>query len=257
MPSPQADALVAGYRTAQFTVAEQVAALAVARWVAEAERGDLVAAQSRWIAAMVPIILRYRTQQATNARPFYQALRILETGTRAVFNVPGPLEFDPSALRRSLYFVGPKRVLEDGVAFDDEAILKGIEGSVVRHTLNGGRDVIANAIKADPVAVGYYRQTDGDPCHFCAMLASRGPVYKEDSFDDSDPRFEGDGKAKVHDECACANVPLFSRTAELPEVNRRAEDTWASLTGFDAKGKPIDPQKEFRQRWEGRYDLVV
>jgi hypothetical protein len=156
----------------------------------------------------------------------------------------------PEQLSTSLSYVG----LKDLERREPGIVQQQLRGAVIRHTLNAGRDQIAAAQQADPAAVGYYRETDGDPCHFCAMLASRGAVYKEDSFDESDPRFEGEGTAKVHDDCACHNRPIFTRDILLPEPNRKAFDTWMSLTGFDAYGEPIEPQREFRQRWEGRYE---
>lgn len=257
MPSPAADQLTAGYRLSQYNAAQQIAAYVVARWALH-----LASANPRWgtawINEVLPLLIRARESQRVPARAYYRTLRVLETGDRRLFPVPDPEPFDPTAIAKSLSFTGLRPYTRQDAqrpAIDPAAVQTAIQGSVARHVMNGGRETIAAAQQADPVAVGYYRDTDGDPCFFCAMLASRGIVYREDSFDESDPRFEGDGKAKVHDHCACINRPAFSRDIVLPETNSRAFETWQSLTGKDALGRPIDNVTEFRQRWEGRYEL--
>ncbi len=113
----------------------------------------------------------------------------------------------------------------------------------MRHVSNGGRDAMDEVIRQDKRVVGYVRVTRDNPCFFCAMLASRGPVYEDQSFADSDPRFQGPGDQKVHDGCGCSLVPLYSR--ENPEFlarTREFEDLWKQ-TGSLIK---------FRQAFEGR-----
>lgn len=115
--------------------------------------------------------------------------------------------------------------------------------SAGRHVANAERDQIKQTAKADPRALGYIRTLGPDPCFFCAMLASRGPVYESDSFDDSDPRFEGPGSAKVHDNCSCGLRPVFTRGAsEIPELNGLFMDMWV-------EGMSL---LEWRQMFEGR-----
>lgn len=116
----------------------------------------------------------------------------------------------------------------------------------VRHVGNGGREQVKAASAADPKALGYVRITSGHPCYFCAMLASRGGVFKGDSFDASDARFEGPGTAKVHDSCVCTLRGLFSRNpAEVPELNQHFTDMWTQRGDGD-------PLTAFRQLYEGR-----
>jgi hypothetical protein len=99
--------------------------------------------------------------------------------------------------------------------------------SAVRHVGDGARQQIIQTSKADPRAVGYIRTLGADPCYFCAALASRGPVYEGDSFDESDARFEGPGTAKVHDSCTCGLRAVFTRgSAEVPELNALFMDMW-------------------------------
>ena len=97
----------------------------------------------------------------------------------------------------------------------------------------------------DRGAIGWVRVTDGNPCAFCAMLASRGVTwgpYAANSFKaanekfsgkvfedavDGDPRLIGGrGQAKVHDHCACALVPVFSRNDPLLDQGKKYRELW-------------------------------
>jgi hypothetical protein len=105
-----------------------------------------------------------------------------------------------------------------------EIAARNIAGATIRHVSNGGRQTLVDATERDTKALGYVRVTKDKPCFFCAMLASRGLVFAEDSFDASDPRFTGDGTAKVHDNCSCTMKP----------VNRRKDDPFlAKATDFE------------------------
>lgn len=79
---------------------------------------------------------------------------------------------------------------------------------------------------ADRRAKGYARVPEPSPCAFCALLATRGPVYKDDSFDAANKRFTGPGKARVHDDCRCDLEPIF--TAWEPSAQVRE---WQKLYG--------------------------
>lgn len=119
--------------------------------------------------------------------------------------------------------------------------------AAVRHVQNGGRDLV----RSDRVAIGYVRITHIDPCYFCAMLASRGPVYRADSFSSSDPRFARGGEAKVHDDCRCAMRPVYTRNPfEWPEKSQELDRLWRDVQ----KRKPagVDPVLWWRQNYEGR-----
>ena len=60
----------------------------------------------------------------------------------------------------------------------------------------------------DALAVGWRRVSDGHPCAFCAMLASRGFVYHTAETAGSMNRY--------HNDCRCEIVPGFDD--ELREV---------------------------------------
>jgi hypothetical protein len=73
-------------------------------------------------------------------------------------------------------------------------------GAVSRHILNGGRQTILESVQRDEHARGWARITDGDPCAFCLVLASRGAVYKT----------EQTAEFQAHDHCGCAAEPFYS-----------------------------------------------
>lgn len=134
-----------------------------------------------------------------------------------------------------------------------EALQKSADGAGAagaRHALDGEREQIVEMAKADPRAIGYVRITNGKPCYFCAVLASRGPVYEQDSFKESDAMFVGPGTEKVHDHCSCGLRAVFSRNpAETPEFNQQQQKRWMELR--DENGGSLD-LATWRQHYEGR-----
>ena len=83
-------------------------------------------------------------------------------------------------------------------------------GTVSNLALAGGRKLLVAAAKADPQTGGrWQRVTSAEPCDFCAMTASRGPVYSEQTVD-----FE------AHSHCGCTVEPVFPGS-ELPPASRR------------------------------------
>jgi len=105
-------------------------------------------------------------------------------------------------------------------------------GAAAKLSAEGGREQVKATVAQDRRAMGWIRITRGvGTCYFCAMLASRGPVYAGDSFDESDARFEGPGQHKVHDNCSCSLRPVFTRsTAEIPQWNFDQIDAWRTLS---------------------------
>ncbi|WP_406192375.1 hypothetical protein OH733_05400 [Streptomyces griseus] len=98
-----------------------------------------------------------------------------------------------------------------------------------RIAMNGGRSTVWNHTSRDRRAVGYIRLSrSGTPCGWCAMLISRGPVYRSSA---SAQYADGD---KFHDNCHCYAEPVFSReqygSSSSYELNRRYEELWPKVT---------------------------
>lgn len=93
-------------------------------------------------------------------------------------------------------------------------------GAASRHVLTGGRKSLLTLLDEDPQALGWARVTDGDPCAFCAMLASRGPVY----------RSREQAAFQPHDACACQPEPVYSRDSLWPGRAREFQELWRETT---------------------------
>jgi hypothetical protein len=128
-----------------------------------------------------------------------------------------------------------------------------------RLVLNAGGDTITDNVLRDRKAKGFVRVTEPRPCWLCAMLATRGMVYKDHSFAAANARFaahpdfpDAELSARAHDNCRCHLAPVF--TAYEPTARERE---WAQ-TYKDAKPNPADgdPSKAkqiaFRRAFEGR-----
>lgn len=113
-----------------------------------------------------------------------------------------------------------------------------LAGSATSLVLGGGRETVAESIKASQGVTRWQRVTSGEPCAFCAMLASRGPVYGEDA------DFE------AHDHCSCTSEPAFSGSKPTAEAER-FRDQWDRATeGFSGN----DALNAFRTALAGDTD---
>lgn len=122
-----------------------------------------------------------------------------------------------------------------------------VRGSAVRLSAMGGREQVRSS--ADGKRIGYARVTGYDPCYFCVMLASRRAVFEADSFDESDPRFEGWGTAKVHDGCACALVVVTQMSASQLTQMDYHEKLWNDLSSKNPKTRYESPVLTFRRNY--------
>lgn len=128
---------------------------------------------------------------------------------------------------RALLHAGPgemKRARLRGLTEgqSQRAGLAASSASGARLVVNAGRETVAGAVQADVAALGFLRVTDGNPCAFCAMLASRGAVYKT---------AESAGEVnKYHDSCGCVVVPVFTDTPTLPASSQRYANLWRTST---------------------------
>jgi hypothetical protein len=102
-----------------------------------------------------------------------------------------------------------------------------LAGQVARSVLDGGRQTITDSVAADRQAVGYTRLTGAKPCAFCAMLASRGPVYKTAA--SAEQRSRDNDAYHLH--CACTAEPVYSHDDPWPGRAREFRDMWNSLDG--------------------------
>lgn len=207
-----------------------------------------------WVRLAVQLVLRWRGESARAAQDYYRMFRAAEIGEIFVPAVEPP-PVDTARVAASLVVTGPVRIkwlTEHGDDPDDAArvALRDVSAAAGRHVMDGGRAGVDAAARADARAIGWARVTDGDPCAFCAMLASRGYVYssREAALRSSTRSGLGAGH-RYHDGCGCTAEPRFTRGAPLPgrgqEWARLWDDSTAGLSGRDAR-------LAFRRAYEGR-----
>lgn len=157
-----------------------------------------------------------RAESAQLAREFYMEAR-QDAGVPDGLFVPDPApELAPERLVTSLDVTGPvefKRAISTGKSPEQAADAAAVRmsGSSTYLALEGGRDVMEQSIRHDERATGWSRVTDADPCAWCAMLASRGPVYKA-AVTAGDPRQGGN---RYHDHCVPAGTLVDGPAAEV------------------------------------------
>lgn len=99
--------------------------------------------------------------------------------------------------------------------------------SAERNTMNGARGSLYVASEKDKRVLGWVRVSKtGTPCGFCAMLISRGVVYRS-------AQAAGD-QDLYHDNCHCIAVPVFSvaqyESNAMFDLNRKYAVLWPKVT---------------------------
>lgn len=131
-------------------------------------------------------------------------------------------------------------------------------GAAVRHAMDGSRGV-TDRVMRDRRVLGYARVTDSDPCAFCALLASRGAVFKKDSFQGSDAQFAPHPEAstslpekfsdvaKVHDHCCCSLRPVYTRTGSFDAAAKYWRNGWDAIYARNPYDSNSNHIKQFRE----------
>jgi len=219
----------------------------------------------------LPVVLDARRVSHDVAQDYLDTFRMAELEgllKRPALQGPvhDPLTVDPKVMDRSL-LLGPvppdavdtlpevdqvatslysstagvaKKAIAQGKSPEKAAQLAKNAGAAKAQKLvaDGGRAPLqAEVNQARYGAVGYARVVDASPCPFCAMLASRGAVYRSNAFEGSSALFTGDGRFKVHDGCGCSMEPIYGRrVTDLPPESAKYAKQWAEI----AAGQP-DP----------------
>jgi len=120
-----------------------------------------------------------------------------------------------------------------------------VQGWAEKLAQDPARQTVINTAKKDPKAVGWARipepaASPSGTCAFCAMLATRGAVYKS----------ERGASFKAHPGCKCHPEPLFKGQLYVPSAQILDwQQTYAEAT----KGRSgKDARAAFRQALEGR-----
>lgn len=192
--------------------------------------------------AGLAVVQARRRASATAASRYYVAFRQVEgIGGTAVVTTPPPLSPDiVLGAIRGAGLAGIRNARMRGATVaqaHDNGFVK-LSGSAVQLVAGGGRDTLLGAVQGDPAAQGWQRVTDGDPCAFCAMVASRGIVSK----DEAGAGFE------AHGHCGCTAEPAFEGSSLLP-ANERFHAAWGEATQGLSGGEALNA---FRRHLAGQ-----
>lgn len=200
----------------------------------------------RWLRVVVPGLRSQRSTSATLAANYLLTFRALELGVSAARMAPVIADVLPvGAVTTSLVVTGPasiKSSISRGVALPAamETAQVATSRAAMRHVMDGGRQTIMETVRSDRQAKGWARATSGKACSFCAMIASRGPVFSEDT-----AHFE------AHDGCSCSAEPVYRDDAAWPAGSAKYQAGWDQAKAL-ARDEDIRPDVAFRRLVEGR-----
>ena len=168
-----------------------------------------------------------------------------DRAARTSMTVTGPIAIKVKLKRRAVPTVRPEdeqlqRAAQRSTDDASRAALVQASGAGMRHVIEGSRKTALTVIQRDQVALGWARVTDGNPCAFCAMLSSRGPVFGSKQA----AAFE------AHDHCACTAEPVFDRRAEWPGRAAEFRQLWRQHIEGQYSGK--DAINAWRRLYERR-----
>lgn len=248
MASPAA--LTDAYRLAQGRTATRASSLALVAFDNLLNLGDLDRSFPGYVAAVLPLLNGSRTDAASLASAYYEAHRIASgvTGQEPAPALPGVLNL--AQVTASLLSTGPitlkqQLALGNSLTTALNVARTATAGAIFRHTANAGRGTIYSTAQRDRRALGYARVTDGKPCAFCAMLASRGAVYKSDESDGG----RGDAH-RYHDGCNCTVQAVYSHDADIPGDGDKYADLWRESTRGLEPGDT--PARAFRRAYDAQ-----
>jgi hypothetical protein len=231
----EATRLTEAHRLAQVRIGTDTIRAMFAVWPL-LDPDDLDGTIERWLLTLRPVIAAQRTSSARLAANYLTTFKALEVGVGAATPTVLAEALTEEAIISSLTVTGPiraKQAIARGTpvakAMETAKATSAFAG--MRHALNGGRETTLRTVDQDREAYGWARATSGQPCHFCAMLASRGPVYKGERTAD----FE------AHDHCSCTAEPVYRRDAAWPSGAERFRDMWREAAAADG-----DTAKNFR-----------
>lgn len=254
-PLPElATYLAIQHQQSQENVAAQTAAGLAILWPI-LKFSDLATSTQPWLHATTLEVEKGYQASVSLGLDFVQHTLWATDATAGLIH-PLPIPFPVQKVQTSMQVTGPAaiRSATKVIALGDQSLTDGVErqvmanakhgstGAGVKQATQGGRDAVVQSVQlADVVpesalvdkrhrnAIGYARFTDSDPCYFCAMLASRGAVYKEDAFVETSKVF-GNNVAAVHDHCMCSLRPVFRTADSMDDRADLFRAQWDKLT---------------------------
>lgn len=212
--------LTRAHSAIQAAIGADVARQVVAVWGAV----DPVHVERAWPAvsrAMTQVVARGYAASTAAAATYLKA-HAAESGVDLQRILTAPA-IDLDQLNTALRVTGPVAVKRAAAAGMDpvtaaRAAAVQLTGSTSRLAMNGGRATVNSTVAGSDQITGWRRALESArPCYFCAMLASRGAVYKT-------AETAGAGQ-HWHDHCHCQPEPLYGHEGDPDDV-LRLRDAW-------------------------------
>lgn len=180
-------------------------------WDSTLDLNDLKGSQPIWKRTMLDLLQRWYNLSASMASrylPEYRKAAIGEPDDGVRIAIP---RFDRTQASRRFDWMGSTNVLwhiakgeTEQAAWETARAL--FLGAFHEAVLTGGRQTITEWAHKDTRAIGWRRVSDGNPCAFCAMLVTRGPVYTSEQTASSADTLSG----KYHNHCGCTVEVVYS-----------------------------------------------
>lgn len=232
------------HRAAQAAIGSAAAAALSHAWVGLFDLHDLRGSQQRLSVSLTALVKHYG--QSAGA----VALRQYRTDRRAA-NAPGAFSPKmPPLPSATTIDQTVEKALAPLYGTPDAAQVvnaeKALESSLEQLVLDQGRQAVIDAVHDDREAIGWARVTEPGACYFCAMLASRGMVYK--SRETASFRAHRRYPNGTGGDCRCHAEPVFNAYEPTAEIRQWQAD-YQKLKADLGRSPSL---LEWRRRFEGR-----
>ena len=196
------DAVARAHMAQQVREVAQTQATLARLWDLTLDPSDIDGSFARFQVRASQLIKGARSRGELTAQQYYQAQKVL-----AGFATPAPVV----GLQPTQELANRNALHATSVAKAKAAIARGEPPEVAlnaakaamlrsakRRILDAPRRRLIALSDVDDDALGWARVSDAQPCYFCAMLVSRGPVYRA-----------GTARFPAHDGCGCSARPVM------------------------------------------------
>ncbi|MEU8655247.1 ADP-ribosyltransferase [Actinoplanes philippinensis] len=251
-PVLPAHAAAEAYRVGQAKIAADAAAGVALAHKVMLNKADLNKGFTHYATVAAKIINASRANAAALGGAFYLQHREASGVLAAMPEIAWAPQVNPALLKTSLLVTGPvavKRALSMGSTIEQALHTAEVKtaAAAYRHTANGGRVTIKGTLHRDEAALGWARVSDGRPCPFCAMLCSRGVVYKSATT----AGISAKTGSSYHDNCGCFVVPIYSHDDPIPGLGPELEQLWEQAQREKDPG--VSPFAAFRAAYNAKY----
>lgn len=234
--TPTGEVLTDNHRRKQVALAT-TADSEIRRAMSLIDVDNIDATRGRWNDRMVGIVAKYHVVSEQQAAEYLNSYWMVERpGGPTTLIRPG---LNVAVAQGVLDAAGPQSLKKRiGKGWPAQSALQAVSRSVQAETrkliLAGGRGVVRESGRADTVAIGYRRVSDGDPCTFCAMLVSRGPAYTSEAA----AMFPGGSTDdRYHNNCGCSVEIVYTDWVPTAEEQRYIDAYYTAAEAADAAGE--------------------